>query len=148
MQKDLFQKRLFFKVFCEARAALQSVPEYYSSVVVSRIVSISVAGNPQSRQKFDLHEWLVLNKWSTQRAPLFGCEMFLFGAFHFKNLLFSRINYSFCWNCSYIFLHWRRLCVLAWVCICKCWQNLYSLIYKFTEAGWSSVLICCHFADT
>lgn len=148
MQKDLFLKRLFFKVFCEGRAALQSVPEYYSSVVVGGTVSISIAENPWSRQKFGLHKWLVLNNWSTQRGPLFGCEMFLFRTFHFKNLLFSRINYSFCWNCSYIFLHWRRLCVLAWVCICKCWQNLYSLIYKFIEARWSSVLICCHFADT
>lgn len=47
MQKDLFLKRLFFKVFCEGRrAALQSVPEYYSSVVVGGTVSISIAENP------------------------------------------------------------------------------------------------------
>lgn len=145
---DLLLKRLFFKDFCEERASLQTLLDYYSSVVVGGIVSVSVAVNPPSSQKFDLHKWLVLNKWSTQRAFLFGCEMFFFRAFHFNNLLFSRINYSFCWNCSYIFLHWRRLCVLAWVCICKCWQNVYSLIYKFIEAGWSSALICCHFADT
>lgn len=88
MQRDLFLKRLFFKVFCGARTTLQSVGEHYSSVVVGGIVSISIAGNLQSRQKFDLHKWLVLNKWSTQKAPLFGCEMFLFRAFHFKNLLF------------------------------------------------------------
>lgn len=145
---DLFLKRLFFKDFCEERTSLQSLLDYSSSAVVGGIVSISTAVNPKSSQKFDLHKWLLLNKWSTQRASLFGCEMFLFRVFHFNNLLFSRINYSFCRNCPYIFSHRRRFCVLAWVCICKFWQNVYSLIYKFIEAVWSSALICCHSADT
>lgn len=46
MQKDLFLKRFFFKVFCEARGPLQSVPEYHSSAVVGGTVLISIGGNP------------------------------------------------------------------------------------------------------
>lgn len=46
MQMDLFLKRLFFKDFCEERTSLQILLDYYSSVVVGGIISISFAVNP------------------------------------------------------------------------------------------------------
>lgn len=53
---DLFLKRLLFKDFCEERTTLQGLLDYYSPVVVGGIISISLAANSQSSQKFDLHK--------------------------------------------------------------------------------------------
>lgn len=77
MQMDLFLKKLFFKDFCEERTSLQSLLDYSSSVVVGGIVSISTVVNPKSSQKFDLHKWLLLNKWSTQRASIWLWNVFV-----------------------------------------------------------------------